>query len=125
MMLNEALKRVRFSYSNYKTDPQPEVKVLDFKYGKDKDILGYNINYYSNKEDAAEGFDAIDDFARLINSDDKERYNRIRDFFDKSNISIRRYKRKHISDVEEVDRDKKPDWWIAGKLKDNKDQFEE
>ena len=30
--LNEDLNFVKFKYSNYKEDPTPKVKVLDFKY---------------------------------------------------------------------------------------------
>jgi hypothetical protein len=65
--LYEDLNLVKFKYSNFKEDPNPKVKVLDFvypgqkgqkTYGDRKDLLGFNINYFSNKR-----------YARMVSQD--------------------------------------------------------
>ena len=105
MKLNEALNLVKFHYSNYKHDKRPRVKVLDYEYpgipgqstyGHRRDLLGWNINYFSNKRYAKKAIDEIDSFARLWNADRKEKYERIKAFFPEQAKFIRRYMRKHI-----------------------------
>ncbi|MFO7772761.1 MAG: hypothetical protein R6V59_02280, partial [Dehalococcoidia bacterium] len=56
-VLDEGLQYVKFKYDNYKNDPRPRVKVLDFEYpgrpeqktyGQRDDLLGWNLNYFKN-----------------------------------------------------------------------------
>jgi hypothetical protein len=98
--INEALQAVKFRYTNSKHDPVPEVKVLDTEYlgrpeqktyGKRKDVLGWNLNYFENKEDARLAIDEIDSFARLLAADKKEKYNRVKTFFPEQAQYLRRY----------------------------------
>lgn len=105
MKLNEALQYVKFHYDNYKHDKRPRVKVLDFMYpgqphqktyGKRNDLLGWNINYFSNKRYARRAVDEIDSFARLLSANNKEKYNRIKYFYPEQSKFIRRYMKKHI-----------------------------
>ena len=100
MKLNEVLQLVKFRYTNYKKDPTPEVKVLDTQYfGKidqktyrqRQDVLGWNINAYENKKEAEKTLDEIDDFARLLAADKKEKYQRVKLFFPEQAQLLRRY----------------------------------
>jgi len=112
MKLNEALELVKFHYSNYKHDKNPRVKVLDFEYpgrpgqktyGKRKDLLGWNLNYFKNPEQAIKSIDVIDSFARLMAATKKERYERIRLFFPEAYKYLRRYQRKYIKGLKRKD----------------------
>lgn len=107
MKLNEALELVKFHYSNYKNDKRPRVKVLDYEYpgqphqktyGQRKDLLGWNINYFSNKRYARRAIDEIDSFARLLGAHNQEKYTRIKYFFPEQAKFLRRYMRKHIKE---------------------------
>jgi len=115
MKLYETLELVKFHYSNYKNDKRPRVKVLDFEYpgqagqktyGKRRDLLGWNINYFSNKKYARKAIDDIDTFARLLSANNKEKYKRIKYFYPKQAEFIRRYMRKHIKGMK-----RKDGWW--------------
>jgi hypothetical protein len=108
MKLNEALQSVRFHYSNYKHDPNPKVKVLDYEYpgrsgqktyGARRDLLGWNTNYFENKEEASRSIDEIDSFARLLASNNKEKYERVKIFFPEQAAFLRRYIREHIKGI--------------------------
>jgi len=88
--LNEDAVLVKFKYDNFKQDPNPKVKVLDFEYpgqkgqksyGKRSDVLGFNVNYYENKKYAMRAIDEIDSFARLLSANKEEKYKRIKYFF--------------------------------------------
>lgn len=102
----ESLQLIKFTYNNYKHDKHPKVKVLDFKYkgqphqktyGKRDDLLGWNINAYSNKKYAKKAIDDIDSFSRMLGANSgKEKYKRIKYFFPQQAKLIRRYMRKHI-----------------------------
>ena len=98
--INEALALVKFRYSNYKKDPIPQVKVLDTDYpgkvgqktyNKRRDVLGWNTNYFSNKQEAEQTIDDIDSFARLLEADNKEKYRRIKKLFPEQTKYLRRY----------------------------------
>lgn len=104
-VLLEELALVRFKYDNYKEDPRPQVKVLDFKYpgiagqktyGKREDLLGWNLNYFTNKRYARRAIDDITDFAKMLAASKKEMYERIKFFFPEQAAFLRRYMRKHV-----------------------------
>jgi hypothetical protein len=106
--LDENLELIKFNYDNYHHDPSPNVKVLDFMYpgkpgqktfGKRRDVLGWNINYFKNRKYAEQSVDEIDSFARLLDANDKEKYERVKDFFPEQAKLIRRYKKKHIKNL--------------------------
>jgi hypothetical protein len=108
--LNERLLYVKFKYDNFKQDPRPRVKVLDFEYpgqenqksyGQRKDLLGWNINYFSNKKQAREAIDDIADFARLLAANKLEMYQRIRDLFPEQAQYLRRYNRDFVKGIKE------------------------
>jgi hypothetical protein len=104
--LNEALQMIRFRYSNYKHEPPiKDVKVLDVNYpgqvgqktfGKRKDLLGWDIGSYSNREEAIRSIDEIESFAKLLNSDNLEKYRRIRALFPEQARLIRRYIKEYV-----------------------------
>lgn len=104
--LNEELAYVKFKYANYKNDPTPKVKVLDFEYpgrpgqstyGQREDLLGWNINYFKNKRYARKAIDDIESFAKLLSANKDEVYKRIKYFYPEQAQYIRRYMRKHIN----------------------------
>jgi len=110
--INEALELVKFAYGNHSKDTaaskRPRVKVLDYRYpgqphqktyGQRKDLLGWNINYFSNKRYARRAIDEIDSFARLLDAGDKEKYSRVKYFFPEQAKFLRRYMRKRISNI--------------------------
>ena len=107
--IDESLQFVKFHYDNAKNDKNPQVKVLDFKYkgqpgqktyGKRKDLLGWNVNYFSNKKYAKKAIDDIDSFARMIGANSgKEKYERLKYFFPEQAKLIRRYIQKHIKNL--------------------------
>tara|TARA_Y100000310_G_C20681189_1_gene816045 strand:- start:772 stop:1173 length:402 start_codon:yes stop_codon:yes gene_type:complete len=105
MTLKESLELVKFHYDNWKHDKRPRVKVLDYKYpgqphqktyGQRKDLLGWNLNYFTNKRYARRAIDEIDSFARLLSADNKEKYKRVKYFFPEQAKHLRRYMKKHI-----------------------------
>lgn len=106
--LHEDLQMVRFNYDNYNEDPKPKVKVLDFEYpgrkgqktyGKRKDMLGFNINYFKNGRYAARAIDEIDGFARLLSANQKEKYKRLKYFYPEVLKFIRRYNREYVRNL--------------------------
>lgn len=106
--LYEDLQLVRFNYDNFKEDPKPRVKVLDFKYpgqqgqktyGQRQDLLGFNLNYFKNRRYAARAIDEIDGFARLLSADKQEKYQRLKYFYPEVLKLIRRYNREHIKNL--------------------------
>jgi hypothetical protein len=103
--LNETIEMVKFYYKDWKHDKTPRVKVLDYEYpgrpgqktyGQRKDLLGWNVNYFENKEDAIRTIDDIDTFARMLSVDLKEKYRRIKYFFPEQAQYLRRYKRDSV-----------------------------
>jgi len=103
--LIEDIVAVRFKYKNYKTDPRPYVMVLDPEYkgvegqstyGKRNDLLGWNINYFKNREEAVNTINDITTFAKMLSSNNKETYERIKKFFPAQAEYIRRYNREYI-----------------------------
>lgn len=109
LVFKEELNTAKFFYTNWKHDKFPQVKILDYHYTKEgektpsDDLIGWNLNYYSNKEEAAKTIDDIDSFARLISADNKEKYNRIKYFFPEQEKLIRRYKKNNIKNIKEKD----------------------
>lgn len=106
--LYENLQLVKFKYDNYKDDPSPKVKVLDFEYpgikgqktyGSRKDLLGFNLHYFKNGRYAERAIDEIDGFARMLSANKKEKYKRLKYFYPEVLKFIRRYNRKHIKDI--------------------------
>lgn len=109
ILFKEDLNLVKFKYTNWKHDPVPEVKILDYEYTKDgeknnrKDLLGWNLNYYSNKQEAAKTIDDIDSFARLLSANNKEKYERVKYFFPDQAALIRRYKKDNVKNIKMKD----------------------
>jgi len=112
MRLNEALELVKFSYGNHsKNTPsskRPRVKVIDYNYpgrvgqktyGQRRDLLGWNISYYSNKRYARKAVDEIHSFSKLLGADNKELYSRVKYFFPEQAALLRRYKKSKISNL--------------------------
>jgi hypothetical protein len=112
MKLEEALELIKFSYSNHSKDTaaskRPRVKVLDYSYpgrkgqktyGKRSDLLGWNLNYFSNKRYARRAIDEIDSFARLLGAHNEEKYSRVKYFFPEQAKFLRRYMKKHVSSL--------------------------
>ena len=108
--LNEGLLYVKFKYDNYREDPRPRVKVLDFKYpgiegqktyGQREDLLGWNLNYFSNKKEARKAIDDIADFASLLAANKLEMYKRIKSFYPEQAKFIRRYNKTYIKGMKE------------------------
>lgn len=106
--LYEDLQLVKFKYKNFKNDPTPRVKVLDFEYpgipgqktyGQRKDILGFNINYFKNPKYASRAIDEIDGFARMLSANKEEKYKRLKYFYPEVLKYIRRYNRDYISNI--------------------------
>ena len=106
--LVEDLQLIKFKYSNYKHDPNPKVKVLDYDYpgqphqktyGQRQDLFGFNLNYFKNKKYARKAIDEIDGFARLLSADNKEKWQRLSYFYPEVKKYIRRYKKKHVTDL--------------------------
>lgn len=106
--LYEDLQTVKFNYDNYKLDPHPKIKVLDAEYpgikgqksyGKRKDILGFNLNYFKNKQYANRAIDEIDGFARILSANKQEKYTRLKYFYPEVVEFIRRYNREHIRNL--------------------------
>jgi len=106
--LYEDLQLVRFNYDNYQEDPKPRVKVLDFEYpgqkgqktyGKRKDLLGFNLNYFKNRRYANRAIDEIDGFARLLSANQKEKYQRLKYFYPEVLKFIRRYQRQYVKNL--------------------------
>lgn len=100
LKINEALQLVKFRYTNNKHDPVPQVKVLDTEYkgqphqstyNQRRDVLGWNLNYYENKQEAEKTIDEIDDFARILGTSKKDKYERIKRFFPEQASLLRRY----------------------------------
>lgn len=103
--LYEDLQLVKFKYTNFKQDPTPRVKVLDFEYpgkigqknyGERKDLLGFNLNYFKNAKYAGKAIDEIDGFARLLSANKQEKYQRLKYFYPEVLQFIRRYNKQHI-----------------------------
>lgn len=104
-VLDEGLQYVKFKYDNYKNDPRPRVKVLDFEYpgrpeqktyGQRKDMLGWNLNYFKNAKYARQAIDDITDFASLLSANKEEMYKRVKAFFPEQAKFIRRYQRNYV-----------------------------
>lgn len=110
--LYEDLALVKFKYDNWKHDPSPRAKILDFvypgqkgqkTYGKRNDLLGFNLNYFKNPKYASRAIDEIDSFARMLSADKKEKYKRLKYFYPEVYSFIRRYMRKHINSIKYKD----------------------
>lgn len=109
-ILDEGLTYIKFKYNNYKNDPTPKIKVLDFKYpgqehqktyGQREDLLGWNLNYFKNRNYAKKAIDDITDFAKLLSNDKLEMYKRVKAFYPEQVKLIRRYNRKFIKGLKE------------------------
>lgn len=127
--LAESVQFVKFKYANYKEDPRPRVKALDFEYpgqkgqktyGQRKDILGFNINYFKNKKYAKKAIDEIDSFARLLDADKKEKWKRLSFFYPEATKFLRRYNKEHVDGLKQ----KKGIYWKSATFQElvNKDK---
>lgn len=105
--INEELQYVKFKYTaDDINDKKPKVKVLDFEYpgrpgqktyGKRKDILGFNLNYVSNRNEAIKNIDDMSSFGKLLNISKKDLWERFKAFYPEvATKVIRRYKRDEI-----------------------------
>lgn len=113
MTLKEGLELIKFHYIGKNShDPIPRVKVLDLEYpgikgqktyGKRKDLLGWNLSYYSNPKEAEKAIDDITSFASLLGSDNKDKYSRIKDFYPEQAKHLRRYMRDGIKGLKRKD----------------------
>ena len=112
--LLEDLPVVKFYYKDHKNDKYPEVIAFDTAYkgrkgqktyGEREDILGWNLNYYSNKKEAIESINDINDFASLLTNDKEEKYKRIKNFFSPQAKLLRRYKKNSIRFLRVKDKD--------------------
>lgn len=110
--INEGIEAVKFFYKNWHNDKFPVVKCLDYEYpgqphqktyGQRKDLLGWNVNYFENKEDAVRTIDDIDTFARMLSANKQEKYKRIKYFFPEQASYIRRYNRDFIRGLKRKD----------------------
>ena len=106
--INEDLNLVKFKYSNTDNDSSPKVKVLDFEYpgqkgqktyGKRKDLLGFNLNYFKNKKYASKAIDEIDGFARLLSANKEEKWKRLKYFYPEVTQFVRRYQKQYINNL--------------------------
>jgi len=125
--LVETIEPVKFRYTNYKHDKVPRVMVLDFEYEgqphqktykQRKDLLGWNINYFENKEEAVRSINDIDTFAKMLSANKLEKYKRIRYFFPEQANFIRRYNREFVRDL----RIKKGWFWTKTTIEDAKNR---
>ncbi len=110
MKLSESLKYIRFRYDNYQNDPRPKVKLLDATYpgirgqstfGKRRDLLGWNVNYFRNRRYARRAIDEIESFASLLSANKDEKYRRIKHFFPEQAQFIRIYNKQYIRSLKE------------------------
>ena len=101
----EELDIIKFYYKGWNGDKYPEVIVFDDKYpgkrgeksyGEREDVLGWNLNYYGNKEEAIESINDINDFASLLSDNKEDRYKRVKKLFKDQAKLIRRYKKSGI-----------------------------
>lgn len=108
--LLEELAYIKFKYSNYKEDPIPKAKILDFKYpgisgqktyGQRNDLLGWNLNYFNNRKYAEKAIDDITSFAKMLSANKEEMYKRIKHFYPEQAKYIRRYNRKYIKGLKQ------------------------
>ena len=104
-VLKEELNLINFYYKNHHHDRFPRVMALDYaypgmkgqkSYGEREDILGWNINYYENKEEAKKIINDIDTFARMVSNNNEEKYKRIKYFFPEQSELLRRYNKQHV-----------------------------
>lgn len=95
MKLDEALKIIKKEYENFKHDPYPNIVVIDNNY-KGKYILGYNINYFSDRKKAKEKLEKILKFAKKAKLNKLDTYKEIKKQFPESNKYIRTYKKEKI-----------------------------
>lgn len=109
VIITENMKTAKFSYSNYKDDPNPKILVLDdnYKYnGKGKlipnqhDILGFNINYFSNKADT-KTIKQIYNIAEKAKKDKLDIYKELKSKYPACLKYIRHYKKAYIKNFKE------------------------
>jgi len=120
--LNEDLAYIKFRYSNAKHDKRPQVQVLDMDYpgikgqktyGQRSDVLGWNINYVDNKQEAKKAIDDITTFAKMLSANRHEMYKRIKYFYPEQSKFIRRYMKDHMHNIRQknnVRRWKRANW---------------
>ena len=104
-LLEEGLPVIKFHYKDCKHDKHPKVLLYDDNYpgkkgekgyGTREDKLGWNLNYYSNADEAIESINDINDFAKLLSKNKEERYKRIKYFFPEQSKLLRRFKKSRI-----------------------------
>jgi hypothetical protein len=113
-LLNEELPLLKFHYKNWRNDKNPRVVAFDRKYpgrigekryGEREDILGWNLNYYKNSEEARKNIDDINDFSTLLSKNKLEKYKRIAYFFPEVTALLRRYKKDKIVGMKKMSDD--------------------
>ena len=101
----EDLKLVKFNYDNFKDDPSPLVKVFDDEYkgqegqstyGDRKDILGFNLNKFSNSDIASAHLDKIDNDISPLANNKEEKFRRLIALYPEVKEFIRRYNKEFI-----------------------------
>lgn len=113
--LAEEVSFVKFKYSGKRShDKFPHILVLDSHYDGKKyrgekkttdDILGFNVAYAKNREDAFNNIHDIMDFASLLDADKLEKYKRLNHFYnDEITKMIRRYKKNGIKKLKKRDK---------------------
>jgi len=109
-IINEELPTLKFKYTRAQHDPKPRVKALDLEYpgrkgqktfGKRKDLLGWNLNYFKNSRYAAKAIDQIDKVANEQGLDKKQKYEKVKELFPEQSKYLRRYMKNHIENLKQ------------------------
>jgi hypothetical protein len=104
------MRTAKFSYEQYKNDPNPKILILDDNYrfnGRGKeipnqhDILGYNINYFKNKKIDEKKIKEIYNLAEKAKKEKLDIYKEIKEKYPASLRYIRHYKKSAIKNFKE------------------------
>lgn len=109
LIITEDMRTAKFSYDNYKNDPNPKILILDDNYrfnGRGKeipnqhDILGYNINYVKNSKEIKK-IKEIFNAAEKAKKEKLDIYKEIKEKYPASLRYIRHYKKSAIKNFKE------------------------
>lgn len=109
LVITEDMRTAKFSYDNYKNDPNPKILILDDNYrfnGRGKeipnqhDILGYNINYVKNSKEIKK-IKEIFNTAEKAKKEKLDIYKEIKEKYPASLRYIRHYKKSAIKNFKE------------------------
>ena len=110
LVITESMRTAKFSYEQYKNDPNPKILILDDNYrfnGRGKevpnqhDILGYNINYFKNKKIDEKKIKEIYNLAEKAKKEKLDIYKEIKEKYPASLRYIRHYKKSAITNFKE------------------------